>query len=206
VLPLPFPRVPDATPIGTTATDEPWIVTLGWVDPIKQPDLLIDAVARVRDEVPARLAFVGELASATHDELRARVRRLGLDDVVEFVGFTNDDEYQAWLQRAAVVVQLRASSRGEASAALNDAIAAGRATVTNVPTARELPTGVVEHLDRDDPEHLAALLGALLRDPDRRRALGARAQAHAREWTFEALATRVTEIVDALPAAAPTRR
>lgn len=192
----------DAGATGTgpaTADAEPWIVTLGWVDPIKQPELLIEALARTRVHTPARLAFVGELAPPTRTALEAHAHRLGVVDAVTFTGFTTEAEYDAWLERARLVVQLRATSRGEASAALNDAVAAGRATITNIPTARELPGGVVEHLDADDPDALAALISELLTDHARRRALEQRAARHAATWTFDALARRLVEIVASLP-------
>ncbi len=201
VLPLPFPT-PVSTPPRSdsdSGSDAPWIVSLGWVDPIKQPDLLIDAVARVHTRTPVRLAFVGELGDATRADLERHAADRGIADLVVFTGFTDPDEYAQWLDRATVVVQLRAASRGEASAALNDAIAAGRATITNIATARELPTDVVVHLDVTTPDTVADAITGLLNDDTRRDTIRRHAARHAASWTFERLADHLLEIVASLP-------
>ena len=185
VLPLPFPERS-----VTRATDgmnelggdghrgnERWIVSFGWVDPIKQPDVLVRALAvaagRGHD---ARLAFVGELAPTTRNSLEGLAADLSMVDRVTYTGFVTPEEYDAWLARAEIAVQLRAVSRGEASAALNDTLAAGIATVTNIPTARDLPDDVVVRLDGIAPDTLHRSLGdaldLLLTDASRRTTLG----------------------------------
>src|SRR5581483_2279335 len=94
---------------------------------------------------------------------------------------------------------------GEASAALNDTIAAGIPTVTNLSTAAELPAGVVAYLDTTDPAtlvgRLASTLDELLGDPSRCIAISEAAQQHAASWRFDDLAARVLEIVADTPRA-----
>jgi glycosyltransferase involved in cell wall biosynthesis len=208
VLPLPFPAASTHRHAAGSRDDGRWIVSLGWVDPIKQPDVLMRAFARVRASVPdVRLAFVGELAPATRDELDALAKELDVSDAVVTTGFVTPDEYGDWIDRADIAVQLRATSRGEASAALNDALAAGIATVTNIPTAKEMPAEAVARLEADGTPldaALASLLAELLGNDERRIALAAAAQHHAAQWGFADLAARVLEIVGATPRPAIT--
>ncbi len=204
VLPLPFP---DPAPRRSrAAATEPvqWIVSFGWVDPIKQPDVLVRALAHVLAHGnDARLAFVGELAPTTRADLDRLAADLGVAERITYTGFVTPGEYDEWLARAGIAVQLRAASRGEASAALNDVLAAGVATITNIPTAGVLPAGVAVYLDDTTPAALTAALSAtldgLLGDPSRRAALGEAARAYAARWRFGDLAQHLLDIVRATP-------
>ena len=81
----------------------------------------------------------------------------------------------------------------------DDAIAAGRATITNIATARELPTDVVVHLDVTTPDTVADAITGLLNDDTRRDTIRRHAARHAASWTFERLADHLLEIVASLP-------
>jgi glycosyltransferase involved in cell wall biosynthesis len=208
VLPLPFPErsVAGMEQAGATAHQggERWIVSFGWVDPIKQPDVLLRALAAaVGRGHDAQLAFVGELAPTTRDDLEALATGLGVVERVTYTGFVTPEEYDAWLARAEIAVQLRAVSRGEASAALHDTLAAGIPTVTNIPTARDLPDDVIMRIDASHPDMLdralADTLDLLLADADRRTTLGDAARAHASRWRFDNLAQRLLDIVRSTP-------
>ncbi|HEY1738866.1 MAG TPA: glycosyltransferase, partial [Acidimicrobiia bacterium] len=197
VLPLPFPEraVARAGHRADEHQGEHWIVSFGWVDPIKQPDVIVRALgAAVERGHDARLAFVGELAPTTRATLDDLARELGVLDRVAYTGFVTSEEYDGWLRRADIAVQLRAVSRGEASAALHDALAAGIPTVTNIPTASDLPDDVVVRIDGSGPQPLdrtlADTLDALLTDASRRATLGDSARAHASRWRFDNLAQR----------------
>ncbi len=210
IVPLPFPKL---APLPALAALAPpgamWVVSLGWVDQIKQPEVLLRAIAAVRaDGTDVRLAFVGELAPRTRTELDVVAAELGVTDVLIYTGFVTTDQYAEWLGRADVAVQLRATSRGEASAALNDAIAAGVPTVTNMANALELPPNVVEHIDATNGTalitELTTTLVRLLNDAPRREALSRAAVEHAASWRFDDLAARVLDIVAATSRQTPT--
>lgn len=193
VLPLPFPR----TEPGDNETDPDLIVSLGWVDPLKCPATLIHALQHARSITgkPLRLTFVGELAP----HLRAELDRVAIDhDVAEqvnFTGFVTDQQYNDWLHRAAVVVQLRSQTRGEASAALCDAIAAERPTITSIATASELPAGVVWQLAPDASPHIVGdAIATLVTDEPARAAFIEATRTHAASWTFDHLAERVADL------------
>jgi glycosyltransferase involved in cell wall biosynthesis len=200
VLPHPFPdlgvagRPPDAT--------EPLVVTLGWVDPVKRPNDLIRAIARVRRTLPCRLAFVGEVAPDLRAALAALARDERVDAAVEFTGFTDVKAYASWLARAELVVQLRAATHGEASGALCDAIAAGRPVLTSIGTASDLPSGVVAIIDADaSVDDLAIAILGLLSEGERSGDLARAAREHAATWRYGDLARAVASIVRAHAAA-----
>lgn len=65
------------------------VVNVGRLAPQKGQPMLVEAIAIVREEVPdARLVIVGRDGIAA-DEVRAAVRRLGLEDSVTLVGHTD---------------------------------------------------------------------------------------------------------------------
>jgi glycosyltransferase involved in cell wall biosynthesis len=69
-------------------------VFTGRLSPDKAPDVLIDAIARMA----APPAVLVVRAGVLHDDLRARVVRLGLERLVTFRGWVN--EPGAWVAGA----------------------------------------------------------------------------------------------------------
>lgn len=194
VVAIPFP-MPSPDP-GTEASraSEPTIASFGLVDDMKRPDLLIDAFIRVhRSRHSARLAFVGPIDPA----LRARlVDRAGpASKAVEFTGHVDRPTYRSWLHRAWIGVQLRSQTNGEASAAAADCLAAGLPLVTTaLGSARDLPSDAAVLVDAHyDSERLAAVLGGLLDDADRRRALAGAGVRQASERSFRATALALVD-------------
>jgi glycosyltransferase involved in cell wall biosynthesis len=184
--------------VARTATphDEPWIVSLGIVSEVKQVELLVEAVASVRETRPVRLALVGNVDPDYAQQLAARAATLGLGDALEVTGFVTDGAYWSWAARATLIVQLRSRSVGEGSAAVADAIALGTPVLTNVGAAHELPSGVVELLPADaTAADVAAAIVTLLDDDRRRHALETAAAAYARANHFGAVAERVLALL-----------
>jgi glycosyltransferase involved in cell wall biosynthesis len=193
VLPLAVPRLP-----ALVADDDggpPWIVSLGWVDPIKQPHDLVRVLATLRHTTPARLAFVGEAEPRLRDELTELATDVGCRDAVTLTGFVSDDEYRTWLARASCVVLLRRNTHGEGSAALADAIGTQRPVVTNIATAAELPRGVVEQVAQDAAiDEIASAVRRTLDDRDHAHEMTRAADVYAQSWRIEHVAARVLEI------------
>ena len=198
VIPL---AIPDFGPFEPSDDgSEPWIVSMGWVDPIKRPDDLVRMIAALRQDVPARLALVGRATEEQRRELGSLAAELGCKDAVTITGFVSDAEYAAWLARATCVVLLRRGSHGEGSAAIADALAAARPVVTNIPTARELPRGVVDLLDVD--VSVATLTDAVRRvliDKRHRELLIDNARKYAESWRFPQVVEALLEVVLAAP-------
>lgn len=159
-----FPRRDAAHPAGTH------VVHVGRLDRIKGQDVLMTAIPRVREGVPtARFTIVGD--GPMRGELEQQANRLGLTDVVKFVGAT--DDVRPYLESADLFV-LPSRSEG-ISLALLEAMASGLAVVaTDVGGNREVissaATGTL--VAAEQPAELAAAIVDLLRQPGAARAAG----------------------------------
>jgi glycosyltransferase involved in cell wall biosynthesis len=197
VLPLAVPSAPPEEPQDAPGDGPAWVVTLGVVSTVKRVDDLIRAFASLQPPAHARLAIVGNVDPVYAVELQDLARSLGIGDEVVVTGLVGADDYASWVQRATAVVQLRTRSVGEGSATITDALARGKAVVTNVGAAGEMPDGVVDRVPIDvSVDALAAALDRVLRDGAHRHALEAAATRFASTHTFDDVARRVVEIVD----------
>lgn len=183
VLPLAFPppwgddarRHPDSSPL---------LACFGVVAPVKGAELLVQALATVRDGgIDARLALVGPVDDGYRQHLEGLAEQVGVTGALTLTGRVDDDAYRRWLEEATVAVQLRLGTNGEASAALTDCLAAGVPTLTNV--AADVPTGAAQVLPWDaDAVVVATEIAALLATPARRRELSEAGRATAASWGF----------------------
>ncbi|MEZ5379861.1 MAG: glycosyltransferase [Acidimicrobiales bacterium] len=189
---------PTIDPVDTPRASAPLIASFGIVAPVKQPVLLIEALALVRASVPAaQLVFAGGCDPAYQEELATFAADRGVAEAVRFLGHVDDDEFQALQQEAAVAVQLRAFTNGESSAAITETLAVGLPTiVSDLGSMAELPRDVVAHLDpQADAAELASLIAALLEDAEQRASLGRRSLEYAAAHSFEAAAEVVRQLV-----------
>ena len=163
--------------------EEPAVPTISWVgriDPLKDLETLIRALAEVRRRVPAaRLHLAGPVPAGNEtyaETCRQLVAELGLTDAVTFAGpVANSREAFA----AGHIAALSSISEGMPYTVV-EAMMCGRATVsTDVGGVAEMvgPAGVV--VPPRDPDAFAAACVELLTDPARRRALVAAARARA---------------------------
>ena len=141
------------------------VVAPGWMDWIKQPELVVRAVARVRRSEPdASLVFVGYMREEVQRDLRHLAETLRVD--VHFLGHVSEAEYWRTLAAAECAVVLRKTSHGESSATVNDALAAGTPVITNAPSAVAVPLEAVTLVASDaDETAIAAAILAMLADP-----------------------------------------
>lgn len=176
--------------------DTPLIGEVAQITPWKGQMDAVEAFAKVREEHPeARLVLVGKVAfesnrydnHAYERELHDRVRELGLERYVHFLGQRSDVPE---IMSALDVLVLPSWDEPFGTAAL-EAMAAGTvASVTSVGGASEyVEDGVAGRvLPPRDPDRWAAAISELLREPDRRRAMARRAQAKAQAFTDRAYA------------------
>ncbi|MFJ8625478.1 DUF3492 domain-containing protein [Kitasatospora sp. NPDC093550] len=174
---------------GTPAVDrpaagpEPAAPTLVWagaLEPGRDPELVLHALALVRADLPgARLALYGEEAAPGYRAHCAAVaERLGVAGAVDFAGRPRTLA-EAW--EAGTVAVFSALSQRRPGL-LADAMLSGRAVVsTDVGVAREVvgPTGLL--VPARDPRALAGACLALLRDEERRARLGLAGRLRAQE-------------------------
>ena len=177
----------------TQGSAQPVVLAAARLDRSKGLDVLIEAARALPG---ARIAIAGE--GPERRALRERIEALGLQDRVVLLGW--QDDLRALMAAADVVVQ---PSRNEGlSITVLEAMAAGRPVVaSDVGGTRESVadgvTGVLVPPGR--PDALAAALDALLRDPQRRAALGAAARARAvASFSAQAMAAATSAVYEEL--------
>jgi len=193
--PPPVPR-----PAGL---EQPGLVcTFGLVNGIKQPELVLASFALVHGKDPlARLAFVGPIDPALRERYHALAMRLGVADAVTFTGAVDDDEYDRWLARASLAVQLRASTNGETSGAVADSLSHGVVTVvTDAGPAHGLPDFVAKVPVDATPAELAGVVDGLLHHPEDRSSRAAEGLAFVAAMGFDRGAADLLAAVGLSPA------
>ncbi len=198
---------PSLDPKPEASSGVPTIASFGIVAPVKQPRLLIEALALVRGSVTdAELVFAGGCSDDYRDELMNAADQLGVGDAVRFEGHLDDDAFLALQQRADVAVQLRAFTNGESSAAITETLAVGLPTiVSDLGSMAELPRDVVAHVDPlADPTALAKLIVSLLEDSDRRDQLRRAALDYAERHSFAAAADTIQRVLLHEPSRSPS--
>ncbi|MCX6526234.1 MAG: glycosyltransferase [Actinobacteria bacterium] len=168
----------------------PLIASFGFVSPAKRSELLVDLM---QDLTQADLALVGNSGEDFLEELRTAAQAQGTTDQVTATGKVTSSEYQDWLSRTTVAVQLRWFSNGESSASVGETLAAGIPTVvTDIGTFSEYPDDTVVKLPRNiSSEALATALSDLLADEARLAALSAAGKAYAARNTYELAANKL---------------
>jgi glycosyltransferase involved in cell wall biosynthesis len=169
------PSPPSTVRIGLLATYARW----------KGHEVLLAAASRMRD-LPARFYVVGgALYSTTGSQvttaaLTTQIRQLGLSACVGLLPF--QDDVRPVLQALDIVVN--ASTQAEPfGRSIAEGMAAGRAVVASAAggALEQIVDGESGMLvPPGDPAALASALSTLIRDPDRRRALGKAAMRRAR--------------------------
>jgi glycosyltransferase involved in cell wall biosynthesis len=158
------------------AADQTVVTTAGRLTPIKDQALFLDVarrVIRVHPNVLFLVAGDGELRGA----LEAHAAALGLADRVRFLGWQRD---LATLYGASDIFLLTSRNEGT-PVALIESLAAGCAGVsTDVGGVRDVMPSADIGLTAPagDADQLAVLVGGLVRDPQRRRLLGAAGRAY----------------------------
>jgi len=186
-------RLLDSDPLSR---DEHLVVSFGLVDPVKRPDLIIEAMAEVAVRLPeAKLAFVGPIGPENEAWLRSVVRDLALETKVTFTGALDRFEYEALLARATVAVQLRRWTNGESSGAVADLLGAGVPIVASaLGSMNELPSTSVTLVSPEvTSSDLAEAIFSLLSDPERRLEMSRAARGFATQNSYEAAAAALDE-------------
>jgi glycosyltransferase involved in cell wall biosynthesis len=173
---------PDAGPV---------IVTVGRLVSKKQPELLLEAFARVRSRRRCTLLVVG--SGPLEADLRARVARDGIEDVV-FAGFLNQSRI-ADAYVCADVFALLSKADETWGLVVNEAMSFGLPLVLSDrvgASADLLEDGVNGYtVGADDVDAVVERLERLLGDAALRAQLGAASRARIAEWTHERAADGV---------------
>jgi glycosyltransferase involved in cell wall biosynthesis len=173
----------------------PTIAVLGRVVPHKRVELVLEAAAALRHQVPGlRVEIAGD--GYWLPVVRETVSALGLDDVVTVHGRVSEQEKadllaRAWVHAVPSVKEgwglsvVEAGTHGTPSVAF-------RAAGGLAESVRDGVTGLLV----DDADGLREALTLLLTDPDLRTRLGEGARAHAARYTWTASAARFSPLLD----------
>lgn len=181
--------------------DLPLALFVGNLEPRKAVNLLLMAMARVRQSVPdAALAIVGTGQSAGAEDqeprLRAMARELELTEAARFLGRVSSGELADWYAAADAFV-LPSSSEAQGIAAL-EAMASGLPVVASavgglLDTIQDGHTGYL--VPFGDVHRLAAHVADLLTAPPLRLRLGSAARAAVeREFSWQRSVAQTIEV------------
>lgn len=162
------------------------VCSFGFIDVSKQSKRLLAAwqACGLGADASCRLVFVGENSPGRYGQaLAAAIAAVPGPASVKVTGFADTAVYCDWLAAADLAVQLRASTRGEASGAVLDCLAHGLPVLVNAHGAlADLPLSCVHQLnDAFTDAELAAALQVLRHDAARRAQLSQAARAFVAE-------------------------
>jgi glycosyltransferase involved in cell wall biosynthesis len=162
------------------------LCSFGFLDPTKLNHRLLECWfgSSLSKDAHCHLVFVGDNHWGEYGaNLVQRITERGLDDRVRITGFASPELFRQYLTAADLAVQLRTHSRGETSAAVLDCMNHALPVIVNANGAMaELEREAVCMLsDEFDDEELVSALETLWQEPDKRHALGQRAQALIRD-------------------------
>lgn len=181
--------------------DEPLVFTVARLAPEKSVDLVIEAFARIRAAVPARLLIAGE--GPSRPSLESLAAALGVGDRVVFAGMLSRDEVLSCARAADLF--LFASRTETQGLVVVEAMAAGLPVVAVAAGGvAEVVPGDAGSLAAPDPRSLADAALRYLRDPALRRTAGERGRAAASQYTVGPLTQHLLDIYrSTLPAPSP---
>ena len=194
---LPGPEIARSTYATALGDDgEPVVLFLSRLHPKKRVELLIEAVARLRDaDFGCRLLIAGTGEQEYEQHLRRLVAQGHLDDRVHFVGFVSGREKLSLYQASDLFVL--PTHQENWGFVLIESLACGTPLVTTrgVDIWSELEAGGGAVIVDAEPEMLAATIRSLLQDDRRRQEMGSRG----RSWVLETLHTdRVIDQYEAM--------
>jgi glycosyltransferase involved in cell wall biosynthesis len=170
---------------GVGRFPEPTLLYLGRLQKYKRVDLVIRAVARLRDSgVVARLIVAGK--GAERPALEELARALRVDDRVEFAGFVSEERKRELFRRT--WVNVLASPKEGWGISNIEAAACGTATIASDSpglrdSVRHGETGYL--VPHGNVDALADQLRALLREPHLRDSLGTAARRFAEGFSWD---------------------
>jgi D-inositol-3-phosphate glycosyltransferase len=198
----PGPRVAARQRLGLPA-DAAVLLFVGRIQPLKAPDVLLRAVARLLDsrpELASRLvvAVVGGLSGSglTHpDSLTGLTSQLGLSDLVRFTDPVPQPSLADWY-RAADLTVVPSYSESFGLVAIESQACGTPVVATAVgglrTAVRDGVSGVL--VESHAPDDYARVIGDLLTNDDRRRELGRGAISHAAGFSWSATASDMLEV------------
>jgi len=191
VVPLPFDATPFASMPGPELalsrwpqlkTNQPILLSLGRLHPIKRLDWFLQAAAELRKQGRSCLVVLAGSGQPPHEqEIRSRASALGLDEHVIFTGLVGGEEKLSLFQASTLMVH--PSAHESFGYSMVESLAAGVPLVTtkavNLWPELEASGGAV--IAEASPVALSAAVGSVLGNSDRLRQLSQQG----RRWVQE---------------------
>jgi glycosyltransferase involved in cell wall biosynthesis len=163
--------------------DAPLVLFMGRLHRVKGLDLLVEAFARLRADVPAAQLVIAGPDEGERSAIESRARRLGIADAVRLTGRL-DGDLRLSAYRAADVFALTSYSEGMPNAVL-EACAAGTPVLIsdrcNLPEVATHSAGRVVTIGDGAVDAIACELREMLADPAALQAMGDNAQRMVRD-------------------------
>jgi phosphatidylinositol alpha-mannosyltransferase len=198
---------PEVAPIEEFNDGKLNILFVGRMEKRKGLNYLLDAFARVKEEVPnARLIAVGP-GTRLRRKYKKKVARSGLKDVV-FVGYASYEELPRYYQTADIFCAPATGSESfgivllEAMAMTKPIVASDIEGYADVIS--DGVNGVL--VPPRDSQGLAQALGSLLNDEPRRREMGAQGRAKARKLGWDSIARQLLDYYQRVLGEPPWKR
>jgi glycosyltransferase involved in cell wall biosynthesis len=184
---IPLPYDADLRPTSISreqlaSPDELIVITVGQVNPNKQVDAAIRALAQCGPDRRFTYTVLGQCAPETKQRLERLARELNIFERVRILGPASDELLQAYLRYADMCITLRYPITEGASASVIEEMLFGKPVIVNdVGFYSELPDDCVVKVPCGRDAELASALKALINDDVRRRSMGSAAQVFARQ-------------------------
>jgi len=183
---------PGATRIGAPKT----ILYVGRFDPYKNVVRLVEAFARLREEIlpDAQLRLIGP-EDPRYPEPRERARALGVEPYIAWSGYVSEEGLKQAYQEADVLV-LPSRYEGFGLPVL-EAMACGTPVIcSNTSALPEVAGEAAVLVEPDDTEQLVDALSLVLTQPARARELREKGIAHAARFTWSKTAQATMQIYE----------
>ncbi|MBJ7353317.1 MAG: glycosyltransferase family 4 protein [Thermoleophilaceae bacterium] len=193
----------DADAIAALGVGEPYVLTVGTLQPRKNLAAAIEAFELLGSARAEHLVIVG--ARGWHDdELIQRIERSTASGRIHLLGRVTDDELIA-LYRGAECLVFPSRYEGFGFPPL-EAMACGTPVISTDNTSLAEAIGdAAEVIDPDDPEQIAETLARVLGSPELRGEMIERGLAHAATFTWQACADATVAVYRALLAKTSTQ-
>jgi Glycosyltransferase len=180
---------------GATLSPTPLVVAVGRLVPVKQFDVLVDALVKLHVRHPDMEAvIVGE--GYRREQLEAQIHAANADSYIHLPGRITDEEVIDLYRRAWVLTS--ASAREGWGMTVTEAAACGTpAVVTRIAGHSDAVAEGKSGLLADSPDELVSALDRVLADPALRARLADGAQRHAEQFTWAATARGTLEVLAA---------
>jgi|GEM_PF-669686 len=176
--------------------DKYLICHFGIVDPIKNPQLVIEAIEQLNFvDKDVIMAFVGPIDENLLHHLQGVAKDMSHE--IKFTGEIPNFIFEKFLQRCDLAIQLRKNFNGEASAAIGNTMSFGVPTiVTNQGWTRTLPDDSVLKVENNiSAAELSSAIQTLLLEEERRAILSQNSISYSSKYSFSYVAEILSDII-----------